>query len=154
MSISATQLELAIRQGIPISAAMDFKVETLQAQQINVSGGALQNKNVHQTAFAGSLYSISTLAAWGLVFSKLPLGASLVMEKASIEYLRPVKGKILASAYLSNEDTKALLITLERDKKVRVELPVTIDYNDKRAVNFNAHLHISLNISRKEPLGK
>lgn len=141
--MDAKTLEQAIRQGIPISAQMDFKVKELHAQQIIVTGGAEQNINVHHTAFAGSLYSICTLAAWGLVYSKLPAGASLVMEKASIEYLRPVKGEIIANAYLSNECTQSMLEELERNKKARLKLPVSVDCNEKLAVNFYANLHIS-----------
>jgi len=141
-------LEQAIRQGIPISALMDFKVKELNPRQIIVTGGAEQNINVHQTAFAGSLYSICTLAAWGLVYSKLPAGTCLVMEKASIEYLRPVKGEIIASAYLSAEATHSMLEELQQNKKMRLKLPVEIDCNEKRAVNFYANLHISASRSR------
>jgi len=141
-------LEQAIRQGIPISAQMDFKVKELHPQKIIVTGGAEQNINVHQTAFAGSLYSICTLAAWGLVYSKLPAGTSLVMEKASIEYLRPVKGDIIASAYLSAESAHSMLEELQQNKKARLKLPVEVDCKEKRAVNFYANLHISASRSR------
>jgi len=136
-------LEQAIRQGIPISAQMDFKVKELHPLQIIVAGGAEQNINVHRTAFAGSLYSICTLAAWGLVYSKLPAGTCLVMEKARIEYLRPVKGEIIASAYLSTESAHSMLEELQQNKKARLELSVNVDCNEKRAVNFHANLHIS-----------
>ena len=141
--INEKSLEKAIRQGIPISAQMGFKVKELHPQQIMVTGGAEQNINVHQTAFAGSLYSICTLAAWGLVYSKLPAGACLVMEKASIEYLRPVKGEIIASAYLSTESAHSMLEELQRNQKARLKLSVSVDCNEKRAVDFHANLHIS-----------
>ena len=135
MLMPAQILEQAIRSGIPISAQMDFKVRELSAQSICVSGGASENINVHNTAFAGSLYSICTLAAWGLTFSKLPKRCSLVMAKASIEYLRPVKGKILAQAELSDDQVSQFLEQLD-------EQEVKVMDAQQLAVKFTAQLYV------------
>lgn len=135
-------LESAIRGGIPISAEMDFRVRELTQCSIQVSGGANQNINVHNTAFAGSLYSICTLAAWGLTFSKLPPKSALVMAKAEIEYLRPVQGEIVAESSLDPDQVDTLLVSLETTGKARLTLPVTVNNQDKEAVKFTAYLHV------------
>ncbi|MEH6442613.1 MAG: YiiD C-terminal domain-containing protein [Oceanospirillaceae bacterium] len=135
-------LENAVRNGIPISAQMDFRVRELSAQSIVVSGGADENLNVHNTAFAGSLYSICTLAAWGLTFSKLPGNCSLVMAKAEIEYLRPVQGEIVASAMISEAQSATFLATLTDTGKARLSVEVIVENQQKTAVKFIAHLHV------------
>ena len=143
--IQASELEASIRSGIPISAHMDFRVRELSAQNITVSGGATENINVHQTAFAGSLYAICTLAAWGLTYSKLPDNCSLVMEKASIEYLRPVRGQIVAEAVISQEQSQGLLEQLAQSAKARLELQVVVMNERKIAVKFTAYLYVKMN---------
>jgi len=140
--MNAGQLEQTIREGIPISAAMDFRVRTLEHDSIEVSGGGQENINVHNTAFAGSLYTICTLAAWGLTHSVLPAKCALVMAKADIQYLRPVEGDIVASAMLSEEQKIGLLDDLTVKGKARLSLVVSIYQQQKLAVNFNAHMHV------------
>jgi thioesterase domain-containing protein len=135
-------LENEIRSGIPISAQMDFRVRELTANSIEVSGGASENLNVHNTAFAGSLYSICTLAAWGLTFSKLPKGSALVMAKAEIEYLRPVDGEIIAQAMIEDEQSATLLQALNATGKARLTLEVIVKNKQKVAVKFTAYLHV------------
>lgn len=136
------KLEQSIRIGIPISEAMDFRVKALDSLSIQVSGGAQENVNVHQTAFAGSLYCICTLAAWGLTHSKLPDNCALVMAKAEIEYLRPVQGEIVAKATLAPQQCEDFLGCLEQQGKARLDLPVHITSKGKTAVKFMAHLHV------------
>jgi thioesterase domain-containing protein len=134
-------LEKAIRDGIPISAKMDFRVRELTAQSIVVTGGGAENINVHNTAFAGSIYAICTLAAWGLTFSKLPKGSALVMAKAEIEYLRPVQGEIVAGAILQEEQVKLFIQTLDNQGRARLILEVEVKNQHQLAVKFTAHLH-------------
>lgn len=140
--MNAEQLEQTIRAGIPISAAMDFRVRALNALSIEVSGGSQENINVHHTAFAGSLYTICTLAAWGLTHSVLPEACALVMAKADIQYLRPVEGDIVASAMLSEEQKNLLLDALKAQGKARISIVVNIYHQQKLAVSFNAHMHV------------
>lgn len=135
-------LEHTIRAGIPISEGMDFRVQALDELTIEVTGGAKENVNVHQTAFAGSLYSICTLAAWGLTFSKLPANCALVMAKAEIEYLRPVQGEIVAKAALTTAQSDHFLTQLQQEGKARLDLQVSVENKGKTAVKFMAHLHV------------
>jgi thioesterase domain-containing protein len=140
--MNAEQLEQTIRAGIPISAAMDFRVRGLDEYSIEVSGGGQENINVHHTAFAGSLYTICTLAAWGLIYSALPADCALVMAKADIQYLRPVEGDIVASAMLIEEQKIGLLDDLKARGKARISIVVSIYQQQKLAVSFNAHMYV------------
>ena len=135
-------LEKKIRSSIPLSQHMGFRVLALDKWSITVAGGAEENLNLHQTAFAGSLYSICTLAAWGLTFSKLPADCTLVMASAQIEYLRPVKGKIIATAKLAQQQIDDLLSQLQQRGKAKLALEVLVENPDQIAVRFTAHLHV------------
>ena len=135
------QLEQSIRQGIPLSAQMDFRVIQLTPTSIQVSGAAEPNINVHGTAFAGSLYAVCTLAAWGLVTSRLPDNASLVMAEADIRYRRPVKGDILADCEISATDMQGFLHTLHDTGKARLEAKVQVPCDGKLAAEFSGILY-------------
>ena len=95
------ELEARILEGIPLSRSMAFEIVDLGEHSVRVMGHHKENINVHGTAFAGSLYAICTLAVWGLVFSRLPENASLVMVNGHIDYRRPVIGDIIADAEVS-----------------------------------------------------
>lgn len=139
--MQALELETAIRTGIPISAKMDFRVLELTQLSIKVSGGATENINVHNTAFAGSLSSICTLAAWGLTYAQLPKHCSLVMEKACIEYLLPVQGGIVAQATFTHHQVLDFIKQLAESGKARIELPVVVMNERQSAVKFIAYLY-------------
>ncbi len=101
--LSAEELEQHIRDGIPIAVQMAFKVNDLQPNSIAVIGGGSEYINVHGTAFAGSLYTICTLALWGLVTSRLPDEATLVLAQAEIRYRQPIVGNIQAQCMITQD---------------------------------------------------
>ncbi len=142
--MNKAQLQDAILQGIPLSQGMAFQIDTLTANSIQVRGGAAQNINVHQTAFAGSLYCLCTLAVWGLVNSRLPDNADLVMAEAAIRYLKPVKGEIIAQAQIDDKSIDDFLETLDHKGKARLEAQATVDDGQQQAVVFTATLYARL----------
>jgi thioesterase domain-containing protein len=69
------------------------------------------NSNVHGTAFAGSLYSVGCLASYYILRYWMRLqpgfedmGLHLVARGGSVEYLRPVKGDIVAVSTLPDKE--------------------------------------------------
>lgn len=138
------ELEKAIRVGIPLSRAMDFRVEELAPSHIRVRGGGAENINVHGTAFAGSLYTLCTLAAWGLAHSRLPERATLVMAVGEIRYRRPVIGEIIAQSDLELEVMERFLADVSRNGKSRMDVPVRVDQDGEPAVLFTGQLHARL----------
>ena len=115
------QLEQRIRTGIPVSSHMDFRILELTDTAIRVSGGGDENVNVHGTAFAGSLYSICALAVWGLVHSRLPEDARLVMAEGSIRYRKPVVGEIISECEILAADFKGFLNAVTNQGKGRLK---------------------------------
>lgn len=141
--MQADALEARIRGGIPISAGMDFRVRELATTHIRVSGGGPENVNVHNTAFAGSLYAICTLAAWGLVNSRLPDDAALVLAEGRIRYRAPVVGEILAECRVDAGVMQGFLGELRDRGRARIELDVRIDGATGAAVQYACELHAS-----------
>jgi thioesterase domain-containing protein len=140
------QLEQKIRQGIPITESMQFRVLELTENSIRVQGGGEQNINVHGTAFAGSLYTMCTLAAWGLVTSRLPGHASLVMAEGSIRYRKPVNGNIVAYSEIPERAISDFLARVKKAGKGWMEVTVLVHRNDAVAVEFKAKLYASIQV--------
>lgn len=143
--MNCEDLQSQIHKGIPLSRHMDFSVLELSDTHIKVNGGAAENINVHGTAFAGSLYSICTLAAWGLTFSQIPEDTALVLAQGNIHYFRPVIGEIIAECDASPEQLETFLKELELRGKARLDLAVMVASDDKIAVKYNAQLHVRKN---------
>eukprot|EP01063_Lacrimia_lanifica_P019593 TRINITY_DN2701_c0_g1_i1.p1 TRINITY_DN2701_c0_g1~~TRINITY_DN2701_c0_g1_i1.p1 ORF type:complete len:321 (+),score=61.49 TRINITY_DN2701_c0_g1_i1:53-964(+) len=88
------ELQASWRNGIPVSDVMGIRFESYTDWHFAASAPLLPNINVHGTMFAGSIYSLATLAGWGathLLFRATGLEGSIVLADASIKYRRPVK---------------------------------------------------------------
>ncbi|MCG7898757.1 MAG: thioesterase domain-containing protein [Candidatus Thiodiazotropha lotti] len=142
--MNSSQLEQRIREGIPIAAEMAFRVSSLTDGGITVTGGGEQNHNVHGTAFAGSLYAIATLSAWGLVQSRLPEGAELVMARGEIEYRKPVIGDIVAHCNIERETFDSFLENLRLKGRARLKAVSVIESDGGVAAEFSGLLHARL----------
>ncbi len=142
--MNAAQLQQTILQGIPVTDHMGFSVLSLQHNSIRVQGRLAENINVHGTGFAGSLYSICTLALWGLVSANLPAQASLVLANASINYLKPVTDDIIAGCEIEEHSMQQFLQTLKTRGKARLDAKVTIENNHIQAVAYTGTVYAHL----------
>jgi thioesterase domain-containing protein len=141
--IDKAELEQRIRNGIPLSRHMAFRVLDLSSAAIRVSGGADENINVHGTAFAGSLYAVCTLALWGLVYSRLPDDASLVLATADIRYRAPVNGEIIALCAPPEEAFERFLRELDEQGRARLQASVEVPGSNGPAVIYTGTAHAS-----------
>ncbi|MEW8586139.1 MAG: YiiD C-terminal domain-containing protein [Candidatus Thiodiazotropha sp.] len=142
--LSAEALEKHIHEGIPIAAQMGFRVIDLQPNSIAVTGGGSENINVHGTAFAGSLYTICTLALWGLVTARLPEGATLVLAEASIRYREPVVGDIDARCTIAKDTLEGFLSQLLKRGRSSLEARVDVSGVEGSAAAFNGKVYARL----------
>ncbi|TNF92052.1 MAG: hypothetical protein EP297_14155 [Gammaproteobacteria bacterium] len=137
-------LESRILEGIPLSRSMAFEVMELDSATITVKGNQHENINVHGTAFAGSLYCICTLAVWGLVYSRLPANASLVIVNGHIDYLKPVIGDIIANGSVRPDEIENFLDVLESEGRSSINASADIHHDQVKAVHFTAKLYARL----------
>jgi thioesterase domain-containing protein len=142
--LTAEDLEQRICKGIPLAAGMGFRVHDLQPNSIEVVGGGAENINVHGTAFAGSLYAICTLALWGLVTSRLPEGAHLVLAEGNIRYRQPVVGDIYARCRIAEEQLEGFLAKLHQRGQSRLEAGVLVPGLEGAAAEYRGTVYARL----------
>jgi thioesterase domain-containing protein len=135
--LTADELEQRIREEIPIAAQMAFRVRDLQLNSIAVIAGCDENVHVHGTAFAGSIYTICTLALWGLITARLPEGTTLVLAEGSIRYHQPVVGAIDAYCTIEQERFESFLSQLDQLGQSRLEASVIVPGIEGAAAEYN-----------------
>ncbi len=87
-------LEAILANEIPLSAQMGVSVDSYDSTGLAVSMPLEPNRNPHQTAFAGSLNALCTIAGWGmthLLLDSLGRRGSTVIRRSSIKYREPVQ---------------------------------------------------------------
>ncbi len=101
------QLEQVIHKTIPLSGLMGLEVKHLSNNSICLEAPVVDtNINIHGTAFAGSIYCMTVLSAWGFMYNRLleeKITADVVVARAEIRYLSPIK-KIICSECSVDED--------------------------------------------------
>jgi len=135
----AEALQRKIRAAIPLSDAMQFSIESLGLEAIEVSAPLPPNVNIHGTGFAGSIYSVAVLTGWALcthILDQMKVDAELVVAKAEIRYRAPVTGDLRCVAGADAELRASFLQDIEnRGKGV---LPLEIRVGEQPAAVLQA----------------
>lgn len=100
-----------LEQAIPLSAQMGVRVDAYDAKGLTVSMPLEPNRNPHQTAFAGSLNALCTIAGWGmthLLLENLGHRGSTVIRRSSIKYREPVQTERVQATCLPVSETDLL----------------------------------------------
>jgi len=139
--MTANELTKKIHKGIPLTQAMAFDITQLTETSITVKTGGEENINVHGTAFAGSLYTTCVLAAWGLVNSRLPDEASLVLASGHIDYLSPVVGDISARGEIPKQDLEQFLTAVNDQGRSRLDVEIQVEHEGVLAAKFTGQVH-------------
>lgn len=87
-------LSQLLAEEIPLSAQMGVTVDRLDDVGLKVSMPLEPNRNPHQTAFAGSLNALCTIAGWAmthLLLERLDLSGATVLRRSSIKYQEPIQ---------------------------------------------------------------
>jgi thioesterase domain-containing protein len=122
---------------IPMSKAMNVQISYFDGKSLITHCAFDFNKNIHNTMFAGSIYTLATLSGWGWIYLQLQqqgLTGTIVLAEANIEYFKP----ILAPGYakLIDEDITGEVNLLRKDKSTRISLVVNIYNGEMIAAKF------------------
>ena len=123
---------------------MGFRITELTDRRISVAAPLAPNRNIHGTGFAGSLYGLGMLAAWGLcahIIAQAGLDADLVVVEATIRYRAPVRGDIVCHCSITDDAAQAFVGDLAAKRRTRVALEVAI--GDGPAAVIHAKMHAS-----------
>ncbi|GKX55801.1 GNAT family N-acetyltransferase [Leminorella grimontii] len=121
------ELQNAWHGSIPLSEKMGVRIVQYTGQRFITTMSQSVNTNLHQTQFAGSLFSLATLTGWGLIWLLLQeqrLGGAIVLVDAHVRYHKPVSGRAIATA--ERGSVKGDLDRLAKGRKARVQLEVHV----------------------------
>jgi thioesterase domain-containing protein len=93
-------LQSLLRSEIPLAAQMRVAIDRLDDAGLWLSMPLEPNRNLHQTAFAGSLNALCTLAGWAMthvLLERLAATGATVVRRSSIKYHRPVESSVITA---------------------------------------------------------
>ena len=80
-------------EDFPIAQAMQVRIVQYDGATLTTHAPLHGNTNVHGSAFAGSLYALQALTAWGVIYLQLAeLGsqASIIHARGEIDFAKPI----------------------------------------------------------------
>ena len=136
MNSKVSFLQNLFNDKIPVTKYLGLKVNKYDENGLTINAPLLDNRNDKNTAFAGSLYSVSALAGWGfltLKFKEANVNATVVMYKADVSYNKPVTSDFQAICTLEDKEIWEKLKTrVVRKKNGKITLPINIYHVDDK----------------------
>ncbi|MDN3653725.1 bifunctional GNAT family N-acetyltransferase/hotdog fold thioesterase [Thalassotalea ponticola] len=129
------RLERVWHKTIPLSKFMQIKPCSVIDGALTTCADRQANLNLHNTMFAGSVYTLATLTGWGQVYLLLAdamLDGDIVLADASIEYRKPLHG--FPTARTLEQDGNIGL--LESKNKARIHVQVGVFDGDNQVATF------------------
>ena len=139
------ELQKVWDEHFPMVRAMGVKVGQYDNHTLTTHTPLVGNTNIHGTAFAGSLYAIEALTAWGLLYLEIAmagLDASIIHAAGNIEFSETVNGEIVAVSRLG-EHTSAME-ELAANGKIRLELASEVITEGRVASRFRGDYAVRL----------
>lgn len=121
---------------------MGIQVVDYREGGLGVTFPLTQNRNHQQTAFAGSLNALCTIAGWGtmyLLLRKLNCEGAIVIRRSTIKYHRPVESSdIVARCLPIAELAEQHFADMYLEKgQAKLDLSVAIAGPDRPLVSFS-----------------
>ena len=140
---SAESLHAFMHQYVPLARAAEINVESYDGRTLTISAPLAANINDKGTAFGGSLYNLCVIAGWGmtaLLSKELDLLGDLVVAKAEIEYLRPLRSELRATVERPSEEQLAHFVeSYQRKGRASMQHEISVlDEAGKSCVAFHA----------------
>jgi thioesterase domain-containing protein len=135
----ARELAATWYRDIPLASAIGIEVAGFDGVTLTARAPLPPNRNVHGTAFAGSLYSVAVLTGWGALWLALRergLPGVIVVAESHIRYRRAVTGELVCRCTLEPETLTASLEEYRVEQRMKIPLKCTIDSEGKPAVMF------------------
>lgn len=137
--LAPATLESELHRLIAPARAMGVRVARLDAAGAVFTAPLTANHNHAGTGFAGSLYSLACLTGWGWLFAHTRgLGhcPALLLADGQIRYERPCTSDLRADLSVPAEVPEAVARGLERGRRTRLELTVTLSAEAQPVARF------------------
>jgi thioesterase domain-containing protein len=139
--VAPGDLEQYLYEKIPLSRAMQVCAVEVSEQAVRLRAPLAPNVNHRATVFGGSAITLAILSAWSLLHVRLHglvPGASIVIQRHSMKYDRPMTGDFVAFAALAApEQWPKFLRTLRRWGKARICVDSMLEYGGEPAGLFS-----------------
>ena len=135
----ARELQATWLREIPLATALAIEVVSCTPEEIVVRAPLAANRNLHGTAFAGSLFAVCVLTGWGAAWRALKARSAeglIVVAESRIRYRKAVTGDLLCVCRPDLDDVEQRLAGLAGSGRATLPLVCTIDQDGKRAVTF------------------
>ena len=137
-----SDLQHVLENEIPMCAQMNMQVAGHTAEGLAVSMPLEVNRNHQQTAFAGSLNALCTIAGWGTVYlllRRLEQQGSIVIRRSTIKYHVPVTSSLVVARCHPVEPVASDYFAemYEEKGQAKLDLVIEISGEGRTAVTFS-----------------
>lgn len=128
-------LQNVLHTEIPLTKAIGIEVKQFTDLSLTLSAPITNNLNHKCTAFGGSLYSVSVLSGWGLIYLALKqhqLSGHIVIQESNTKFIKPVEKDIIARAAFQSVEQRDKLLAMYRRKgiaRITLESDILTDDN-------------------------
>lgn len=135
------ELQATLDREIPMSAQMGIRVHDGGPDGLVMRLPLNPNRNHQQTAFAGSLNALCTIAGWGymyLLLRELDRRGNIVIHRSSIKYLEPVSSSEIYAhcCAVTAAERQHFLEMLDDKGQSKLDLAVEVPGSGGPAVSF------------------
>lgn len=140
MPMPPRKLERYLHEHIPLSKAMQVSVVEIGDEAAVLMAPLAPNINHRETVFGGSASALAVLAGWALLHARLletGIICRLVIQRSTMDYLRPIVGDFTARATLAHAgDWQRFRRVLERRGKGRIAVDAVVEHDGEAAAAF------------------
>lgn len=142
------ELQNTLEHEIPMCRMMGIRVVSGGDDGLTLELPLDPNRNHRQTAFAGSLNAVCTVAGWGTTFlllRELNQAGDIVIRRSAIRYQQPVDWReIVARCHPVTQSTREYFREMLEEKgQGKLDLMVDIANGDQTAVVFHGSYVVS-----------
>lgn len=141
VQMKSQELTSYLRGQIPLANAMQVNVAGYDGTTLHLAAPLTPNLNHHETAFGGSIATLAILGGWSLLHLALTeseVAARLMIQKITLDYLRPIDGDFEAIA-AKTSDVTDFVASVQRKRKGRCTLQVEIHCNGRCCAKLEGH---------------
>ena len=142
MNTEIEKLGRLLATEIPLLAAMQIHISHYDGATLTLQAPLSANSNPHGTAFGGSIATLGIACGWAwthLWLGNAQLPNKLVIQKHSVDYLKPVKADFLAICHApSPEVLNDFENALRTHGKANIALDITTQSAEQLAARHQA----------------
>jgi len=139
--VLSLELEQYLHRHMPLSQAMGVRVVSIGEDAIVLRAPLPPNINHNESVFGGSASALAILAAWSLPYVRLAAAGvanRLVVQRNTMEYLRPMTGEFTARSALAEPGTwQRFTRALERKSVARIAVSAELEFAGEVSGRFS-----------------